>query len=373
MFTPPIPKPTSPRFLLNYRFWLHVTGWLAFFASPLILPLPIFKQLPQYYVNYLFITRTFVNLILIGVFYLNLHYLTPQLLSTKNTLRFFLCLPLLFLMVLLLDYLLLQAVRADLRMYLSKTEGNDPFLQEVLAGDFLAPQQLLANLVLFALIFLSSSLWAVLTDRLDQQQFNQQILYEKTSAELAVLRLQISPHFLFNTLNNIRWLARIKSDQAETSVMELSEILRYMLYHVVHHQVALLDEVKNLKRYVNLQKLRLHPKAEVQLICVDFDQDIKIEPLLFMPFVENAFKFGVHSEEPSKVAINLSVKDRELIFTCTNQCFDFADDELIKGTGQGLLNVQRRLELYYPQTHTLIIRNDQKLFSVLLRLNLKHG
>ncbi|MBE9463852.1 sensor histidine kinase [Dyadobacter subterraneus] len=373
MSTPLRLKLTSARFLLNYRFWLHVTGWLAFFASPLILPLPIFKQLPQYYVNYLFITRTFVNLMLIAVFYLNLHYLTPQLLSTKNSFRFFLYLPLLFVMVLLLDYLLLQAVRADLQMYLSRTEGNDPFLQEILANDFLAPRQLLANLILFALIVLSSSLWAVLTERLDQQQFNQQILYEKTSAELAVLRLQISPHFLFNTLNNIRWLARIKSDQAETSVMELSEILRYMLYQVVHHQVALLDEVTNLKRYVNLQKLRLHPKAQVQFTCDNYDPDIKIEPLLFIPFVENAFKFGIHSEEPSKVVINLSVKGYDLVFTCTNQYFDFKDDELIQGTGQGLLNVQRRLELYYPKTHTLTIRDDQKFFSVELRLNLKHG
>jgi len=366
-------NPVIPRFLINYRFWLHVTGWLVFVASPLILPIPVFKQLPQYYVYYLFITRTIINLVLIGVFYLNLYYLTPQLLSTKNSLRFFSYLPLLFLMVLLLDYLLLQAIRGDLQTYLAKTKSQDSFLNDFSENDYISPRQLLANLILFALIVLSSSLWAVLTDRLRQQQFSQQMLYEKTSAELAVLRLQISPHFLFNTLNNIRWLARIKSDLAETSVMELSEILRYMLYQVAHHQVELHDEVTNLNRYVNLQKLRIHPRAEVDFICNNYHQDIKIEPLLFMPFLENAFKFGVHPEEPSKVSIHLTVKDNELFFTCINQCFDFTNGEQLPGTGQGLLNVKRRLELYYPQTHKLTIRHDQKLFSVELKLNLRHG
>ena len=366
-------KLTHSRFLLNYRFWLHVTGWLVFFASPLILPLPIFKQLPQYYVNYLFITRTVINLVLIAVFYLNLYRLTPQLLSTKNSLRFLLYLMLLFFVVILLDHLLLQAVRGDLQVYFAKTETLDPFLNELSGSAIPNPRQILANLILFALIVLSSSLWAVLTDRLRQQAFSQQILYEKTSAELAVLRLQISPHFLFNTLNNIRWLTRIKSDQAETSVMELSEILRYMLYQVSHHKVDLNDEVTYLNRYVNLQKLRTHPDTQVDFTCDGYYQGVKIEPLLLMPFVENAFKFGIHSDLPSKISIYLMVKGDELLFRCINQCFDFTNDEQISGTGQGLRNVRKRLELHYPQTHNLTINHDQNLFAVVLKLSLMNG
>jgi len=365
-------KLTYPLFLLNYRFWLHLTGWLAFFASPLLLPIPIFKHLPQYYVNYLFITRGTINLILIGIFYLNLLRLTPQLLLTRNSLRFAIYLALLFGLVILLDSLLLQVIKEDLQVYFAKVESADAFSGEITKNPLPGPPQFFGNLILFALIILSSSLWAVLTDRLRQQEFGRQIMYEKTSAELAVLRLQISPHFLFNTLNNIRWLTRIKSDQAETSVMELAEILRYMLYQVSHDKVDLNDEVNYLNRYVNLQKMRTPPDTEVNFTCDGYYHDVRIEPLLFMPFVENAFKFGIHSEEPSKISIYLMVKSYELLFVCENQCFDLAGDDL-PGTGLGLLNVKRRLELHYPKTHTLVIDNEKGIFSVELKLNLRNA
>lgn len=367
------PKITPPHFLLNYRFWLHVTGWLAFFASPLILSIPIFNHLPQYYINYLFITRVIFNSLLIGLFYLNLLHLTPQLLLTRNSLRFFLYLALLFFLVVLLDHLLLLGIKDDLQMYFANAEGPHRLFKKGQENTFPGPPQFFANLVLFALIVLSSSLWAVLADRLRQQEFSQQIQYEKTSAELAVLRLQISPHFLFNTLNNIRWLTRIKSDQAETSIMELSEILRYMLYQVAHHQVNLHDEITNLKKYVNLQKLRIHSKAEVDFSYDGYYQDFKIEPLLFIPFVENAFKFGIHPEEPSKISIYLIVKSYELLFICENQCFDLASDGQVPGSGLGLLNVKRRLEIHYPQTHSLSILHEKSHFFVELKINLRHG
>ncbi|MCF0060461.1 histidine kinase [Dyadobacter chenwenxiniae] len=361
------------RFLLNYRFWLHVTGWLAFFTSPLILPAPVFEHLPRFYVNYLFVTRVIINLVFIGIFYLNLFHLTPRLLWTRNLTRFLLYLAAMLVLVILLDYFLLKGVQEDLQKYFANTHAHDPFLESISADTFPSPHQLFANSLLFMLIILSSSLWAVLTDRLRQQAFSQQILYEKTSAELAVLRLQISPHFLFNTLNNIRWLTRTKSDQAEVSVMELAEILRYMLFQVTHHKVDLKEEITYLNRYVNLQKLRIHAKTEVDFNCDGDYENIKIEPLLFMPFVENAFKFGVHSEQPSKITIHLSVKENELLFICSNQCFDLSNDEQMPGTGQGLPNVKRRLELYYPLTHALTIHHDQSLFSVILKLSLNYG
>lgn len=363
---------TKRPFLLDYRFWLHVTGWLAFFAAPLILPIPIFKHLPDYYVNYLYVTRVIINLILVGIFYLNLLCLTPKLLLNRNLTQFLLYLTVLFFLMILLDNLLLRNIKNDLQMYFSDIVENDFFFRDVKENTIFTSPQFFANLIMFALIILSSSLWAVLTDRMRQQEFSRQILYEKTSAELAVLRLQISPHFLFNTLNNIRWLTRIKSDLAETSVMELSEILRYMLFQVTHHQVNLKDEVMYLKKYVNLQKLRIHPKAEIDFSCVGDDQDVRIEPLLLMPFVENAFKFGLHPDQSSKISVYLSVKEHELLFKCQNQCFELTNDGEIIGTGQGLLNVKKRLELHYPRTHTLTITHDEHFFSVELKLSLKH-
>lgn len=231
------------------------------------------------------------------------------------------------------------------------------------------------TIILFALIICASSLWSVAADRMKQQNFSSRLLFEKTSAELAMLRQQVSPHFLFNTLNNIRWLTRIKSERAEDYIIELSDILRYMLYEAGNNKVTVEDEITYLKKYMSLQQLRLPAPFRV-----DFDYEgnfnmVGIEPFLFIPFVENAFKYGVHPQINSSISICIIAAGRDLVFTCKNQFFDSAqavEPDLI--TGIGIQNVRRRLEMYYPETHSLKITNHDLIFSVELRIyDVIHG
>ncbi|MCF0072823.1 sensor histidine kinase [Dyadobacter sp. CY261] len=360
---------------MNHRFWLHVSGWLAFFATPFILPAPLFNQLPAYYFYYLVATKIAFNLVLIAIFYLNLYRFTPQLLLTRNLGRFALYIGILLALVLLIDNTFLWGIHDDLAKFMQTARKTDPTLQELPRQEFFRPFQLAATVLLFALIILASSLWAVVADRLHQQEFAQRILLEKTSAELALLRQQISPHFLFNTLNNIRWLTRVKSDRAEDSIIELSEILRYMLYQAGSDKVFLADEITYLSRYVNLQRLRIHPEARIEFEWEGNFQAVEIEPLLFIPFVENAFKFGIDSEQSSVISIRLSLAGNDLLFTCQNRIFEkFNAYRPEPQSGIGIRNVRKRLDMYYPRNHSLRVDDLGRIFLVELRINnLIHG
>lgn len=354
----------------NHRIWLHVVVWLAFFATPFILPVPAFHQLPAYYLNYIVAAKIIFNLVLIAIFYLNLLILMPQLLVSRNLPRYLGYLALLLAAAILMDHAFLWVFRDDLSEYFVNSRDADPFVQSIRSKRLFDPFHLIANVGLFTLIVLASSLWAVLYDRIREQHFGQQMLYEKTSAELTVLKHQISPHFLFNTLNNIRWLTRKQSDRAEDAIIELSEILRYMLYQTSNNKVELADEITYLSRYVNLQRLRLHEKARVDFECTGNFAGVRIEPLLFIPFVENAFKFGIDPDYPSLISIGLISSGKDIIFTCRNQVFKSLEiNQATLTKGIGLSNVRKRLEMYYPKNYTLRIEEFGSSFSVDLKIN----
>jgi LytS/YehU family sensor histidine kinase len=220
----------------------------------------------------------------------------------------------------------------------------------------------------FALIILASSLLALIREHGIHKEEKQQIALEKTAAELAVLKLQISPHFLFNTLNNIRWLARQKSDKTEDSVVKLSQLLRYMIYQAKNDKVPLAQEINYLENYIELQKMRLTEKNEVRFT---YDGDItqwNIEPLIFIPFVENAFKYGLHSQLESIIEIKLTIAGNTLNFFVKNPVFTSNLPSDMEDSGIGIENVEKRLALHYPDRHQLNITNIGGYFSIDLTL-----
>jgi len=371
---PPI-NVLSFRFFLNQRFWLHLSGWLAFFATPFILPVPLFKQLPADYFYYLVTTKIIFNLVLIAIFYFNLHQLTPRLLLTRNLVGYGINIGGLLALVILIDNAFLWGVHDEISVLMQTARKADPMFRDMPRKEFFRPFQLIATVLLFALIILASSLWAVVADRLNQQEFGQRILLEKTSAELALLKQQVSPHFLFNTLNNIRWLTRMKSDKAEDSIIELSEILRYMLYQASNERVMLVDEITYLSRYVNLQRLRLHSDVTIDFECERDFEGIEIEPLLFIPFVENAFKFGIDPEQSSIISIRLKAVGNDLFFSCRNKVFEKLNayrPELESGIG--IRNVRKRLEMHYPHSYCLRVDHTKRVFSIELTIiDVIHG
>jgi hypothetical protein len=185
------------------------------------------------------------------------------------------------------------------------------------------------------------------------RQIKQQLKDEKaknTEAELAWLKNQINPHFLFNTLNNISSLTQIDPDAAQDAIAQLSDLLRYAMYETNKKVVPIQGEVEFMRNYISLMKLRCNEKTEVNYQVSIVNYQLTIAPLLFISLVENAFKHGVSSSRPSKIDIRLEQNDDELVFTCDNTNYP-KDDADRSGSGIGLENTRRRLELIYPNRY----------------------
>jgi ligand-binding sensor domain-containing protein len=202
------------------------------------------------------------------------------------------------------------------------------------------------------------------------KQLKTELAHYNQSSEIALLRSQVNPHFLFNTLNNIYSLVYQKSDDAPTAVMKLSEIMRYMLYDANTDKVPLEKEINYLKSFIELQVLRLKNRD-----CVDFTvtgtiYGKTIAPMLFIPFVENAFKHGNKRSENPCIIINLAINENHILFDIENQYQKNDPINKDKTGGIGLANVRRRLELLHPGTHKLEIENLDGKFHVTLDLTL---
>jgi len=190
---------------------------------------------------------------------------------------------------------------------------------------------------------------------------------EKRNAELAYLKSQVNPHFLYNTLNGIYALSLEDSAKTPDAIVRLSELMRYVTSEIENDFVLLSNEIKYIENYIELQKLRLGDTVEVSFVCNVIGDNLMIAPLILMPFVENAFKHGL-SAKKSKIGINLEISAmEELKFQITNK----KQTAQVSGTGIGLENVRKRLELIYGEQYQLNIKNADKDFFVELKLKLK--
>ena len=190
-------------------------------------------------------------------------------------------------------------------------------------------------------------------------------------AELKLLKAQIHPHFLFNTLNNLYGLTIEKSDEAPHLVLRLSDILDYILYRCNEKSVLLENELENLKNYIEIEKIRYSEKLQLEANFPSTTNQLKIAPLILLPFLENAFKHGV-SNNPGNASIHLSIKliEQSLFFKIENSKNSLkVVNEYSKGIG--LQNVKKRLELIYPGKHILKINEKEATFSVTLTLDLE--
>lgn len=189
---------------------------------------------------------------------------------------------------------------------------------------------------------------------------------DKANVELSFLKAQINPHFLFNTLNNIYSLAISKNDNTAPSLLKLSNIMRYVTDESTQQAVSLQSEVDCINDYIDLQRLRLSKKAAVDFTVIGSLEGKQIAPLILMTFVENAFKYGISSHQPSAVLIKLDCEAKSIVFFCQNRRFD--RQPLIESTGIGIANTKERLQHLYPGQHQLAIHTDEEQFTVELTL-----
>ena len=204
------------------------------------------------------------------------------------------------------------------------------------------------------------------------RQIRQQLKEEKaknTEAELAWLKNQINPHFLFNTLNNISSLTQIDPDAAQDAIAQLSDLLRYAMYETNKKTVPIQGEVEFMRNYISLMKLRCNEMTTINVQWSIVNGQSEVAPLLFISLIENAFKHGVSSSRSSTIDISLEQKDNSVVFTCDNTNYP-KDDADRSGSGIGLENTRRRLDLMYANRYSWQQWLENDIYHVCIKLNL---
>lgn len=197
-----------------------------------------------------------------------------------------------------------------------------------------------------------------------------QLEKEKLVAQISALKFQINPHFLFNTLNNIYATAIDTSPRTADMVDKLSEMMRYTMKETQNDFVPLEEEINYLNNYIELQKLRLDSKIRFDFTIDGAFSELQIAPMLLIPFVENAFKHGVNSEQDSNIRISIKANESELHFIVANNKVDIRSGIKENSGGLGIENTKHRLALLYPSRHLLTIKETENDFIVSLHINL---
>ncbi|HTR28700.1 MAG TPA: histidine kinase [Puia sp.] len=332
---------------------LHILFWVLFIVSPYLIRISVEhdssfhpeKNLGNFYLA-LFLT----NVTRAILFYLNSYLFIPKMAYVRRLGR--------YMIVLLISLFVLIA--SDQLIYSQLIPGLH----------FKLWSYVLFELPTFIFILMGSTAFRVIADKIREQQRAKEKETENLKTELSFLRSQVSPHFMFNVLNNMVALARKKSDLLEPSLIKLSSLLRYMLYETDEDKVLLEKEIDYLKSYIELQAQRFGKNVDIQCRFESVTGGFVIEPMLLIPFVENAFKHGTGLVPQAQIDIRLKLENGQLFFCVRNRYHETQEWEKDKTSGIGLTNVKRRLNLLYPKSHSLEISKEGGWYSVLLKLNL---
>ncbi len=331
---------------------LHVLIWMTVFLIPYIFNANMEgghrPENPERR-NFLYL-NTGMNCFWVFLFYFNALQLLPKLIYKRKIGLYILALAGFFCVVIGLDWLLFQLFLHDRNFSPLRSVGHS-FLP-------------------FTFTLAVSAAYKAISDKTRDDIRMQEKQSENLKTELSFLRSQISPHFIFNVLNNIVALVRLKSDELEPTVLKLSSLMQYMLYETDDEKVLLKSEIEYLQNYIDLQKQRFGPELA---LTVDFDvrEDWHtIEPMLLIPFVENAFKHGSGLMYHPEIIIQLAVNNNQLRFTVKN-LFEESRSVKDKTSGIGLQNVKRRLELLHPNDHTLSISKENGWYTIYLQVTLR--
>ena len=294
------------------------------------------------------------NLLWMGLFYINIQWLIPKILYRKNLLTF------------ITAHLLLLGIYLVVNLFLrSALTDQNHFNQR---------SHYLFTTIIYLFFTGASSTFRLVRDHMQADRMEREKRHENLKTELSFLRSQVSPHFMFNVLNNMVALARKKSDLLEPSLIKLSSLMRYMLYECNEKRVLLSKEVNYLQHYIDLERIRQGKNIQIALRIDGNLEDLSIAPLIFIPFLENSFKHGLSStiKDEGYVRIQLQVKERHLRFHIENSKphkIPMRDPNRPSG-GIGLVNVHRRLNLLYPERYQLKIDDTPHVYSVELLLEL---
>lgn len=331
-------------FTKKYRWIWHVAFWLTYI---LVLSYTFGQIMPFWSAQ----ARVFLGLLLHAAFaYFNWFWLIPQFFLNRKYVHYFSISILSFFGLAVLRFWIEQL----LPTYLVSTVTT------------ILPLRLIFIAFSFLSIWVLSSLFRLLEDRIKTMQLENELRNAQLNSELRFLKSQMNPHFLFNTLNNVYSLAYLKSDLAAPMILKLSGMLRYMLYECDAPKVSIQKEIEYLQDYVELQVLNPADRPKVTFEVINQAPQLQIEPMLFVNFIENAFKHGNLNHPKGLIKIYLKIEPQMLKFEVQNSIG--SSDSKDKVGGLGLQNVRQRLSLLYPERHQLDTIQHDSLFTISLQL-----
>jgi two-component system, LytTR family, sensor kinase len=332
--------------------WIHVAIILMLVIPSAFSGIYIANRNFPYYLINLVLRNGFM----IYAAYLNAYYLIPKLLKRGQKKKFWIILTAIVIgfiaYCMVLDFIEVQYLDIG---------------RNVFHNFWLQTQFYFFNISRYVVI---GFLLQTLKERGEQKRIIDQISIEKLKAEIDHLKSQINPHFLFNTLNNIYGLTLEKSEKAPEIVLKLSKMMDYMLYESNEMYVYLKKDIENIKDYVDIERIRNGNKAEITLEVTGELENQKIVPLLILPLIENAFTHGLSEMvEGGFIRIFILVGNNKLELKIHNN-YQTEITEKPSGHGLGLVNLKKRLKLFYPGAHELVVEDNPPLYFVTLRLGL---
>ena len=306
--------------------------------------------------------QLFLAVLLIGSYYLHSKYILPKTLNENRFLQYTLAIAVLItVMMVVLEFFEHQI---DLPRKLHELfRPNRPFNPErAQRFDYIIFTYMLFNFTIGIIVYL------VRKNQIESER-RKELERLQISTELSYLKAQINPHFFFNTLNNIYALTSFDVEASRTAILKLSSMMRYVIYEGRSKFASLANEISFIENYIELMKLRLSSKVTVAFNKPSQPGDSNIAPMILLPFVENAFKHGVSSTNPTEILISIETKAKSLDFFVRNKIVakpQLSNDE----HGIGIANTKRRLELMYPGSHELKIEDKDDTFTVSLHVDL---
>jgi len=331
-------------------FLLHLSFWVLFISYRLF---DFTRHLPFESAALLIGVPSFFNIV---ISYLHYFFILPLLIKRKNIALY---LALLVVSLAAIGYLRIVAEGA----FLAPVSFDPNYYKTVTIARVLSILWSFLSFLLFTSMIKFTVDWFYLENR------RKQLENEKLIAELKYLRAQINPHFLFNTLHNLNYLTLSKRNEASDVIIKLSNIMRYMIYDANKATVSIHKELQYMQDYIALERIRLNKSFDLQFNVTDSDKKVEIAPLLLITFLENAFKHGVSDQaDACWIKVDLVYNTDNVSYSvCNSKVNNHVNKEK---SGFGLDNLRKRLDLHYPDKHSLTVNETDDEFAIDLKIQL---
>ena len=348
----------------------HVAAWVCFFFLPYLVFFPRLREFSMS--DHMLTTIIINNIFLVFFYYLNTLILIPRLMVHERWLWYAVSIAACLAVFLYAPRAIATLIVQPEFIYQNNAYVRNPAftgIPKVTHPPRWRPRTAADpyNTVLFFLVFAFGTCISITQRWLKTEQNRKETENEKLNTELSFLKSQVNPHFFFNTLNNIYSLAVVRSEKTAPAVMKLSSIMRYILTETERNLVPLRNEVDFIHNFIELQQVRLTDKVQLNFAVDGSLDDMLVAPLVFIPFVENAFKYGVSTKETSTISINIHTASNKIFFNCVNHIV-LSENNFAENTGIGINNVKRRLELMYPGRHVLVTKEENRYYTVHLEI-----